>query len=586
MPRRGKDHSLAVSAGAKALVALAAAAISIWAVFQLHENRLRSRVPTFTRDVAPIVLENCAACHRPGGVAPFSLLDFAAAKKRAKEIVEVTTSRFMPPWLPDPGSHFRGERRLNEAQIRTLRRWVEAGTPEGNPVHLPPIPPRREGWQLGEPDLVVTLPDEYPLPAEGRDVYRNFVAAIPNEISRFVRAVELKPSNPRVVHHAFLLVDATGESRRLDAKDDAPGFPGMNPGAGAINPGGHFLSWQPGTTPAIEPAGTQWELQPGSDAVFQLHMRPSGKPESVRMSAGFYFTDEAPTRFPFRMLLRSTAIDIPPGEENYVIESSYRLPVDIAVLAVLPHAHYLGRDLQGWAELPDGSRKTILSIRHWDFNWQDHYQFAEPLLLPKGATLRMRYTYDNSARNPVNSPETLRRVQFGEQTSDEMGELWLQVVTNIPSQRAVLEADYVRNWAAPDTIALARLVLSRNPNDSNTRANLGAVLAVMGRLDEATLELHRAADLDPRCAKAHANLGNIYMQRKDLPRARDEFEQALALDPSDYKARNNLGYVLLVSGNASRAAEEFERVLRSRPGEALARKNLERARAMMDRGNP
>jgi Flp pilus assembly protein TadD len=539
--------------------------------------------PTFNRDIAPIVFANCATCHRPGGMGPFALLDFAAVKKHATQIVDVTSSHFMPPWLPQEGPRFLGERQLTSAQIRMFARWVETGMPEGNRAGLPARPHFPEGWKLGTPDLVVEMPASFELPAEGRDVYRNFVIPIPLAQRRFVRAVELETSNPRVVHHAFLFLDASGDARRLEQKDALPGFAGMNPGRGAGNPGGHFLSWQPGTMPAPEPAGTQWELQPGMDGVLQMHMRPSGKPETVAARLAFYFTDQPPTRFPMRLLLRSTAIDIPAGESNYIIESSYRLPVAIEVLAVLPHAHYLGRKLEAWADLPNGSRTTILNIPQWDFNWQDHYQFAQPLALPAGATLRMRYSYDNSAANPHNAETELRRVQFGEQTSDEMGELWLQVLAKNPAQRAALEADYVRNWAAPDAIGRAHVLLQRDPNDVETRANLGAVLVMMGKIEEARRELERALEIDPKCARAHSHLGQIFLGQKRIVEAKREFEAVLALDPEDYKARNNLGYLLLASGEPAAAAAHFERVLQSHPEEKLARENLVRARNMMNR---
>ena len=541
------------------------------------------RTPTFTRDVAPIVFENCAVCHRPNGMAPFSLLEFAAVKKRARQIVDVTHSRLMPPWLPADGPRFVGERRLSKAHLRTLARWVEAGTPEGDPKHRPPTPRFADGWTLGPPDLVASMPASFELPAEGRDVYRNFVIPIELPARRFVRAVEFQTDNPRVVHHAFLFLDGSGDARQLDAKDELPGFGGMNPGRGAGNPGGHFLSWQPGTVPGAEPVGTQWELPPDTDGVLQMHMRPTGKPESVSARIAFYFTDAPPTRFPMRLLLRSTAIDIPAGESNYTIESSYRLPVPIDVLAVLPHAHYLGRNLEAWADLPSGSRTTILHIPQWDFNWQDHYQLAQPLSLPQGATLRMRYTYDNSAANPHNAEKTLQRVQFGEQTSDEMGELWLQVIAKNPAQRSLLESDYVRTWAAPDAIARSHLLLERDPNDVETRANLGAVLAMIGRIDEARTELERAIEINPNSVRAHSHLGQIYMREKKVAAAKRAFETALSLDPEDYKVRNNLGYLLLVTGDPSAAATHFERVLEKRPQEKLARENLERARNMQRR---
>jgi Flp pilus assembly protein TadD len=514
-------------------------------------------------------------------MAPFSLLEFSGARKRAKQISEVTSSHFMPPWLPRGGPEFVGERHLGARQIRILQRWASAGAPQGNASRAPQPPTFPEGWLLGQPDLVVAMPVPFELPAEGRDVYRNFVVPVPLHDRKFVRAVELQTENARVIHHAFLFLDSSGDARRLDLKDEAPGFEGMNPGRGAGNPGGHFLSWQPGTFPAPEPEGTQWELPPETDAVLQMHMRPSGKPERVAAKIGFYFTQTPPRRFPMRLLLRSTAIDIPAGEKNYVIESSYRLPVAIQVLAVLPHAHYLGHHLQGWADLPDGSRVTLLEIPEWDFDWQDHYQFKKPLSLPKGAVLHMRFSYDNSAANPRNAETELRRVQFGEQTSDEMGELWLQVVTTDASQRPVLEADYVRNWAVPDSIARARVLLQRNPEDAETRANLGAVLVMSGQIDDAVTELKRALQSDPNSARAHSHLGQIHLQRREFAAAKREFETVLALDPDDFKIRNNLGYLLLASGNAAAAAEHFERVLERHPNETLARKNLEKARAMM-----
>jgi len=569
---------------AKATAAIFAALISGGAGFAWWDSSLpnglfaAARTPTFNRDVAPILYEQCVLCHRPGGMGPFNLVTYADARKHARQIAEVTASRFMPPWLPDEScGPFVGTRRLDALQVSTFQRWAEAGAPEGSAAHLPDAPQWPEGWQLGKPDLVVTMPFGYTLPAEGRDVYRNFVVPVGNDARRFVRAVELRPNNPRVVHHAFVLIDTSGDSRRLDARDEDPGFSGMNAGNGASPPAGHFLSWQPGKIPSQDASGTQWALEAGSDVVFQLHMRPSGKPEEIQASVALYFTDQPPTRFPFRLMLRSTDIDIPPGEANYTIESSYELPVDLHVLAVLPHAHYLGRDLQGWAELPDGSRRSIISIQNWDFNWQGDYRFERPLALPKGAVLRMRYAYDNSAGNALNGGRAPERVQYGEQTSDEMGELWLQVLASSPADRALLESDYVRKWAVPDSIATAQATLARDPDNVPTRTNLAAVLVMAGRVDDAETELRRALEIDPDFARAHSHLAHIHMRRKQNGLAIQEFATALRLDPHDFKARNNLGYLLLIGGDADAAAGHFREVLREHPDDPLARANLEKA---------
>lgn len=537
------------------------------------------RTPTFTRDIAPIVDAQCVTCHHEGGAGPFSLVTFPEVQRRARQIAEVTASRYMPPWLPAPqerGSEFRNARRLSDWQIRTFQRWLAAGTPEGDADTPRTAPDIDHDWRLGTPDLIIEMPASYELPAEGRDVYRNFVAPIPLTAPRYVRAVEMQPGDPRLVHHAFLQLDRSGEGRVADARDAEVGFPGMNSVTGAATPAGHFLSWQPGKVPSPGIPGIQWQLAPGADAIFQLHLRTTGKPERVQARAGLYFTDEPPSKLPFPILLRSMAIDIPAGEKNYVIESSYRLPVPVSVLAVLPHAHYLGRDLQGWAELPNGARKTIIHIPRWDFNWQGDYQFERPLGLPAGTLLRMRFTYDNSAENPANA-QPPRRVEFGEQTSDEMGELWLQVVSRTAQEGRLLEQDYIKNYSIPDALALGERTLLRNPKDVPARTNYAGVLYQMGRIDDAERELHRALALDPEFPLAHSHLAHVYQRKNDLGRASAEYRKAIALNPNDYKAENNLGLILLRQGAAADAIAHFQRALALNPGDALATDNLKKA---------
>jgi Flp pilus assembly protein TadD len=545
----------------------------------------KAQEPTFCRDIAPIVFSQCAQCHREGGVGPFPLIEYADVKKRAKQIAELTEEHIMPPWLPEPsepGAEFVGERRLTDARIKALRRWQETGAPEGNVADLPPKPSIPKDWQLGEPDLVVTMPESYTLPPEGRDVYRNFVAQIPNKVRRFVRAIEMRPGNPRVVHHAFIYVNRSGSARRLDEADKEVGYPGMDPGAGSELPNGHFLSWNPGKMPAPHPEGTQWLLEPGSDAVFQLHMKPTGKPEEIRASVAFYFSQMPPTRFPVRVLLRSLAIDIPAGEANYTIESSYKLPVAVDVLGIGPHAHYLGRDLQGWAEKPDGSRMKLIHIKHWDFNWQGDYRYVNPVTLPAGTTLRMHYTYDNSEQNPYNKAGA-KRVQYGEQTTDEMGELWMQVLAHNPEDRRKLEADYEVNWMQADAIARANWVLERDPKNVASRTNLGGVYFLRGDLDGAERELKRALEIDPNYATAYSHLTHVYIKRNDLPNAKAAARKAVELKPDDYMARNNLGYLLMAEGDAKGAVEHLERAVQINPNDALSKTNLAKARAMLEK---
>ena len=273
----------------------------------------------FTKQVASIVFEHCTVCHRPGQSAPFSLLTYGDVKKHAKDISDVTQRRYMPPWLPEPGyGNFSEERRLSLDEIGILRQWFAEGTPEGSAAELPPSPKWEEDWPLGKPDLVVTMPQPFKLPAEGKDVYRNFVVPMPSSGPRYVRAVDLNPGSRSVVHHAFIKFDRTRESRHLDGKDGQPGFGGMN--TSAQMPDGHFLTWQPGKVPSLGNERLAWQLRPDTDLVIQLHLRPTGREESVQASAAFYFTDVVPTNRTFKVSLMSLLIDIPPGQRDYVVQ--------------------------------------------------------------------------------------------------------------------------------------------------------------------------------------------------------------------------------------------------------------------------
>ncbi len=537
--------------------------------------------PTFNRDVAPIVFTNCVGCHHPGGIGPFSLATYGEVKKRAKTIVKVTGSRLMPPWLPEHGVvEFEGERRLTEKQIALLERWWKAGAPEGRASDLQVKAEWNDDWQLGKPDLVVTMPAAFTLPGEGRDVYRNFVLPDVVPADRYVRAIEIRPGNARVVHHVALLLDTTGDARARAAREPEPGFPGMNAGRGAGRPGGHLLTWQPGKRVLPEPAGTAWILRGHADLVIQEHLRPSGKPEQVQSSVALYFTEQPPARECFIALLRVPGLAIPAGEKEYAIESGYTLPVDVEVVGVFPHLHYLGKEVRGWAELPDGTRQELLFIRQWDFNWQGDYHYATPPVLPKGTKLKMRYTFDNSAGNPRNPHQPPKLVHYGPETADEMGDLFLQLLPRRAADLPLLQADYVARYGLRDSIAFAQAMLARDPRDAESRADLGAALTVSGRLDEAAKELRQAAADDPRAARPHYLLGQIGVSRHDVPGALAELTRAVELDPNDANAQNDLGYLLLATGQRAAAIEHLEKALALNPGDALARENLAKARAL------
>jgi mono/diheme cytochrome c family protein len=376
--------------------------------------------PTFTRDIAPILYRNCASCHHAGQVAPFPLLTYADVKPRARLIADVTRSRTMPPWQPVAGyNHFAGERRLTSAQIQTIHDWMAAGAPEGNPKLLPPLPKFPEGWQLGTPDLVVKLPQPMEVPAEGADIYECFVVPMNLPKDQFIRAVEFRPSNPRVVHHALLFTDATHIKR--DPRYACFGSIGLLPTLGV---GG----WSPGNEAIRMPVGAAPPLMAGSRLVAQVHYHPDGKPEQDQWSVGFYFTDKAPVRRVVDVGVASRSIDIPAGDPHYVVKAHFTIPIAIDAIGIIPHAHLICREMKGQAILPDGTKRWLLYIKDWNFNWQDQYRYATPIRLPPDTRIEMEFVYDNSAANPRNPNSPPRRVQWGPGVNDEMAGLHLQSI--------------------------------------------------------------------------------------------------------------------------------------------------------------
>lgn len=530
---------------------------------------------TFTKDIAPTIFQRCSYCHRPGQSAPFELLSFADVKKRAEQIARVTARRYMPPWLPEPGyGEFADERRLTEDELGRLQQWIADGAVEGNPTDLPPLPTWTEGWHLGQPDLVVKMPQAYTLPAEGKDIYRNFVFPIPVSTTRFVKGVEFLPGNAKVVHHAFIQVDETGQSRRLADKQNPPGFDGMELPDTAIMPGGQLLGWQPGKVPYFMADGLSWVLKPNTDLVLQLHMNPSGKPEIVQPALGFYFTDQAPTNVPFRIKLAHFEMDIPPGATDYAVEQSYVLPVDLSLVRVSAHAHYLGKKLQGYAVLPDGERRGLLSIPDWDFFWQGDYKYVQPVWLPRGTKLVMHYTYDNSTNNARNPNRPPQPVRFGLQTTDEMAELFFQAVPKNPEERAILAKDYFEKFADL-SMSYFRFRLSLDPNDAQAHMRLGRALSSRGQSSEAVSHLLAAIRLKPNDDKAHYELGYLLLLQKQWPAAEQEFRTVTRLNPEDYQAFGNLGYICLQQGRREEARSFFETALRLNPDDAIAQRNLD-----------
>ncbi len=414
----------------------------------------KAAAPTYTKDIAPIFFSQCVSCHRPKEVAPFSLLTYEDAVKRARLIARLTQSRQMPPWKADKGDvAYLNERHLTTEQIDLIQRWVDAETPEGNKADLPKLPTFADDWPLGKPDLVVKMPKAYKVPAEGRDIYRNFVLPLGLSEEHWVKAVDFRPSASKVVHHTLFFLDTTGGARK---KEEAGGEVGFSGSMGSFSRGGaggrlaglgslsgeggdtsaSFSSlggWAPGAQPHTLPEGLAFHLPKGADLVLSTHFHLSGKVEEEASTVAIYFTDKAPKQrftglqLPFGFGIMA-GLDLPAGKKDIAIDDSFVLPVDVKAFGVSAHAHYLGKDFQLTATLPDGKKKTLLGISDWDFAWQEQYQFKGFETLPKGTVIKAHITYDNSADNPRNPTSPPKHVRWGKESTDEMGSITLQVV--------------------------------------------------------------------------------------------------------------------------------------------------------------
>jgi len=546
-----------------------------------------AQAPTYSKDVAPLVADRCGVCHHPGGSAPFSLLTYADVKQRATQIASVTRSRIMPPWKADPSNGpFLGQHPLSDSEIAMLSRWVEQGAPEGDAAQLPPPRVYTEGWQLGKPDVIVTLPKAFTLPAEGTDVFRIFALPIPIAQARFVRGLEFRPGNPKVVHHANIRVDPTSESRRLDDQDPQPGYDGLLART-AVYPDGHFLGWTPGQVAPLLPPDLAWRLDRRTDLVVELHMQPSGKPEQVAPSIGFYFGDDVssdaahggPSRTPSMLRLGRQNIDIAAGDAQYVVTDSYVLPVDVEVQAVQPHAHYRLREARGDATLPDGTTRPLIGIADWDFRWQHVYRFVNPVRLPKGTRLSMRYAYDNSSANPRNPQQPPARARWGQRSSDEMGDLWVQVLTRDDADLERLNRDFRPKVAAEDVQGY-EVEIEKHPGDAGLHDDAAMLYLELGRAQPAIAHFEASLKLKPDTAAAHYNLGTALTVARRLNEAGAQYREALRIDPSYAAAHNNLGSVYLADGRFDAAIHEFTEVARLQPESPVGWKNLAAAYAM------
>lgn len=364
---------------------------------------------TYTKHVAPILQKSCQECHRPGQVGPMALLTYEDARGWAETLAEVVQERRMPPWHADPKiGHFANDRSLSKEDRDTLLTWIKQDCPQGDPRDLPS--PRRfpEGWSIGKPDVVLSMPKEFNVPAKGGKNgirYQYFVVPTDFTEDRWIGAAEARPGNRAVVHHILVYFVKPGE------RYGQRGIDGI---------GNNLLvSFAPGELPAVFAPGAAKKIPKGSTLVFQMHYTPNGVEQKDRSAVGLIFAKEPPKYEVRTRAITQTRFAIPPGADNYEVKSATTFSQDVRLLSLSPHMHLRGKDFEYRAVYPDGKRETLLRVPRYDFSWQSHYRLAKPLPLPAGTRIECTAHFDNSPDNP-NNPDPQRTIRWGEQTWEEM----------------------------------------------------------------------------------------------------------------------------------------------------------------------
>jgi peroxiredoxin len=423
-----------------------------------EEKRVAAGAFTYHRDVAPILQNRCQSCHRPGEVGPFSLMTYKQASNWADDIKEYTQNRRMPPWKPVPSAYsFSGERRLSDRELEVLAKWADDGAPEGDPKDAPPTKKFEDGWQLGKPDLILTPNEDFVLGATGKDHFRVIVMSTGLTEDKYVTAIEIRPGNPRVVHHTLNFWDTTGSARARqqeehekrvknppapDAVDVGPGYASAMGLGFQIRPQdlmsgkppiGTLAGWAPGIMPKELPAGTGYYLPKNSDLVVQMHYHRNGRVERDRTQFGLYFAKK-PVEKPMTGVVvtgrfktdakatgRFAALGyIPAGDDHFTARGAMVTMEDCVVHAVTPHMHLLGKAVKITMTPPNGKPEVLINIPEWDYNWQETYFLKQSIPVKAGTRFDIEAVFDNSAKNPNNPSSPPIDVTFGEQTTNEM----------------------------------------------------------------------------------------------------------------------------------------------------------------------
>lgn len=398
-----------------------------------------------TPDLRAILQTRCTACHRTDGPAPFSLTSDTQIRRHARAIRASIGSGQMPPWKPhNDAPPIIGDRRLTDAERTLLLQedydtLLAASAPVIRQVSATEPSSEDTRWLLGKPDLVLEMDRAATIPADGPDQYRYVVLHNPLPEAKWISAIEFKPGNPRVVHHASFMTDVHGIAKKLDAASPEVGYLRKNgSGFGAETTLG---GWAPGVIPQPLPRGTARLLPANCDVVFQMHYHPVGKESEDRSRIGFYFSKELRPKPIIEIPIADMRLKIKAGNRRHVHEAEYVVPVDLDVIGVSPHAHFLAKTVRAVAAFPDGRKQTLIRIDDWDFSWQQSYLYAKPLTLPGGTIVNVTWTYDNSAENPRNPHRPPKDIRWGEDSTDEMGVVFLDVLPHLSEQAQLLRLE-------------------------------------------------------------------------------------------------------------------------------------------------
>lgn len=408
--------------------------------------------PTFSKDVAPIFYAKCVRCHRPGEVAPMSLITFSDVRPWARAIQEKVTTREMPPWHADRQyGTFRNDLSLTQPEIDTIVSWATTGAHEGNPADLPPQPTLPEGWQIGMPDMVFEMPVDYHVPATGTVEYQHFEVPTNFTEDRWMQAGEARAGDRAHVHHIVMYIRDPAARTRPKVLSVKPIFPSGHKPTRPVRPrssetgtrsrpsGGDamLVNWAVGEDAPIHAPGTAKLIPAGSTLIFQVHYTTDGEPGVDRSRFGLIFADEPPEHEVRTGAIANPLFELPPGARNHKVEAEATFSDDVKIWTMHPHMHLRGKDMTYTAIFPDGRREIVLSVPNFDFGWQTDYWLAEPLALPKGSKLLISAHFDNSASNRAN-PDPSATVRWGDQTWEEMmiGFITYTVDAHEPAQYA------------------------------------------------------------------------------------------------------------------------------------------------------